>query len=46
MATITEQAFFATTNVLDNESWYINLGAFQHLTFQRDLFFDYKNVPK
>lgn len=46
MATVVEQTFFATTNILDNESWYIDLGAFQHLTFQRDFFFHYKSILK
>jgi len=32
-------------HVLNNESWYIYSKAFQHLTFQRDLFSNYKSIP-
>ncbi len=32
----------ATTNVLVNETWYIDLGASQHFTFQKNIFFDPK----
>jgi hypothetical protein len=34
----------ATTNVLVNETWYIDLGASQHFTFQKTKFFDYKHI--
>ncbi len=36
----------ATTNVLVNETWYIDLGTSQHLTFQKNIFFDYEHISK
>jgi len=43
---ITEQAFLTTTNVLVNKTWYIDSRASQHLMFEKNIFFDYKHIPK
>jgi hypothetical protein len=45
IATIDEQTFLQG-HVLNNESWYIDSKASQHLTFQRYFFSNYKSIPK
>jgi hypothetical protein len=37
---VAKQTFSATTNVLVNKTWYIDLKASQHFMFQKNIFFD------
>jgi hypothetical protein len=41
-----EQVFSATMNGLENKTWYINSWMFQHLTFQKYVFSNYKIISK
>jgi hypothetical protein len=33
-------------NGLENKTWYIDSKVSQHFTFYKDVFFDYKIIPK